>query len=101
MFYEVGVVVDPYKQLKETTKEIKVSRERANLSAGLITKSGIEGKSLTNTERRNKWGGGLAHGSVSMLAIKNLNMMIHMLWKDGMFMWFSHFIITSNRGKYN
>lgn len=54
MFYEVGVVVDGYKQLKGTTEEIKVSRERANLGPGLITKAGIEGKSLPNTERRNK-----------------------------------------------
>lgn len=46
MFYEVGVVVDRYKQFKGTTEEIKVSRDRANLSSGLIAKAGREGKSL-------------------------------------------------------
>lgn len=85
VFYEVGVVYRS-KQLNWTTEETKVSRDRPSLSSGLITKAGREVKSLKNTERRNK-AVVLAPGSISRMAIRNLNTMMHMLWKDGALMW--------------
>lgn len=41
-------------QLKRTTEERKVSRDRSNPNSGLITKAGGEVKSLRNSEGRNE-----------------------------------------------
>lgn len=77
VFYEVGVLYRS-KQLNWTTEEIKVSRERSSLNSGLKTKAEREVKSLKNTERRNE-AVVLAPGSLSRMAIRNLNTMMHML----------------------